>query len=493
MSVGCNCCGAVTCGAACVTLVDQCVSGNVLSGGTVTVYTQPVTAVTRTAGGSGYTNGSYTNGTFSGGTGSGGAFSYTVVGGVIQPTITVTSGGSYATAPTPVFNAGAFGSGAAATATLGPATTVGTCTTSGMVTAVTRTNGGSGYTNGSYTNGTFTGGGGSGATFNYTVSGGVVQTTFTVTNPGSGYTSAPTPVISAGSGTGFAATATLRGGCCVATPANGPYNALASYSGYANGWGNLTIASCLTSNISVNMSWYAVIIGTSCPSGAPLPGVQVAVTQSGTSLGTFTTDSAGYTGHIPLAAPFVSGTFGVVLTHPRWVTRTINNTSLVACRTSGGANTFLLTTPATGYVCFRNCAHPVATTLYLTDPVWGGPVTLTWNPSYFGGGAWVGTQAVSYAGGGGCPATTLTITYFYRASGPPANPEDLGVQWNIQGSAPNCPDDTGTGTIGFGVIQSSLTCPPSFSVSLPLDLSTLSSDAQRVYGSSGTVTWTITE
>lgn len=464
-----------------------------MSGGTVTVYTQPVTAVTRTNGGSGYTNGSYTNGTFTGGTGSGGAFSYSVVGGVIQPTITVTNGGSYATPPTPVFNAGVFGSGAAATATLGASTTVGTCTTSGMVTAVTRTNGGSGYTNGSYTNGTFTGGGGSGGTFSYGVTGGVVQATITVTNPGSGYTSAPTPVISAGAGTGFAATATVRGGCCVDTPANGPYNAIGSYTGYADSWGNLTISGCATSNLSLNKSWYALRIGSSCPGGGVLPGIQVAVTQSGTSLGTFTTDSQGYTGHIPLVAPYVSNTFGITLTNTRWVTDTYSNYDISACRISSGPIDFNMTTPATGYVCFRNCAYPVATTLHLTDPVYGGPVTLTWNPSFFGGGAWVGTQAVSYAGGGGCPARTLTITYFYRASGPPANPEDLGIQWNVLGTAPNCPDNTGTGTIGYGVVQSSLTCPPSFSVSLPLDRTTLSADAQRVYGSSGTVTWTVTE
>lgn len=66
---------------------------------------------------------------------------------------------------------------------------------------------GSGYTDGTYTNEDITGGGGSGGKVSYVVSGGVV-TSVTLTNPGSGYTSNPTVAFSQGSPT-TAATATL--------------------------------------------------------------------------------------------------------------------------------------------------------------------------------------------------------------------------------------------------------------------------------------------
>ncbi|OZI64618.1 phage tail tube protein [Bordetella genomosp. 4] len=78
----------------------------------------------------------------------------------------------------------------------------------GIVSGITVTNGGSGYTTAPTV--TLSGGGGTGATATATVSGGVV-TAITVTNPGSGYTSAPTVAID-GDGTGAAATATLGAG-----------------------------------------------------------------------------------------------------------------------------------------------------------------------------------------------------------------------------------------------------------------------------------------
>jgi hypothetical protein len=75
---------------------------------------------------------------------------------------------------------------------------------------VSVTSGGSGGTNGTYTDGSFTGGGGgSGGAFTYTISGGAVQaSSVIVTNSGSGYTSAPTPVFGH-SVTGVVATATV--------------------------------------------------------------------------------------------------------------------------------------------------------------------------------------------------------------------------------------------------------------------------------------------
>lgn len=74
------------------------------------------------------------------------------------------------------------------------------------VDGVTITNGGTGYTSAPTV--TLTGGGGTGATATATVSGGVV-TAITITNAGSGYTSAPTVAFSGGGGTGAAGTAVI--------------------------------------------------------------------------------------------------------------------------------------------------------------------------------------------------------------------------------------------------------------------------------------------
>ncbi len=96
-----------------------------------------------------------------------------------------------------------------------------TATVSGnAVTALTLTNGGSGYTVAPAV--VLSGGGGSGATATATISGGVV-TGFTVTNGGSGYTSAPTVVLALGY---FAtATATVSGGAITTmTVTNGGSN-----------------------------------------------------------------------------------------------------------------------------------------------------------------------------------------------------------------------------------------------------------------------------
>jgi hypothetical protein len=72
-------------------------------------------------------------------------------------------------------------------------------TTSNAVSAITVTNGGSGYTTAPTIS--FTGGGGTGATATATVSGGII-TAITVGAGGSGYTTAPTVVITPAAGTG---------------------------------------------------------------------------------------------------------------------------------------------------------------------------------------------------------------------------------------------------------------------------------------------------
>lgn len=79
-----------------------------------------------------------------------------------------------------------------------------------------RLNPGSGYTTASVS---ITGGGGSGAAATATIVNGAI-TSYSVTNGGSGYTSAPTVVITDGSGTGASAIATISGGQVVSIAPN---------------------------------------------------------------------------------------------------------------------------------------------------------------------------------------------------------------------------------------------------------------------------------
>lgn len=85
--------------------------------------------------------------------------------------------------------------------------TVNTRTDNGSLLSIAITAGGSAYTNGTYSL-SFSGGGGSGASGSYVVSGGAV-TAITITNPGSGYTSAPSVSFPSGGGSGAAASAAI--------------------------------------------------------------------------------------------------------------------------------------------------------------------------------------------------------------------------------------------------------------------------------------------
>lgn len=152
----------------------------------------PLTGLTLTNGGSGYT--SVPAVTITGGGGSGAAATVQVSG---ISAITVTNGGSgYISAPAVTITGGG-GTSAVASATI-----------TGVVSSIRVNNPGSGYTSVPIV--TITGGGGSGAAAVATVSGGHV-TAITVTNRGSGYTSVPTVNITGGGGTGATATARITG------------------------------------------------------------------------------------------------------------------------------------------------------------------------------------------------------------------------------------------------------------------------------------------
>ncbi|MDR3638959.1 MAG: proprotein convertase P-domain-containing protein [Isosphaeraceae bacterium] len=176
--------------------------------------TPSVEAIAVVAGGSGYTTAPTVS--FTGGGGSGAAGVATISNGVVTA-VTLTAGGSgYTSVPTVVLSGGG-GTGALATAqissvvteVMGPAGRIdGPQTYSNQgIKSVSVTNGGSGYTTAPTV--TITGGGGSGAAAYATISGGLV-TSITLTSAGSGYTSTPTVTLTGGGGTGARAAALFQ-------------------------------------------------------------------------------------------------------------------------------------------------------------------------------------------------------------------------------------------------------------------------------------------
>ena len=144
-----------------------------------------VSAVTVTAGGSGYTSAPTVS--FTGGGGTGATATATVTGGLVTGVNVTNIGSGYTSAPTVAFSGGG-GTGAAATAIVpsGPA---------GTLSTIAVTNGGAGYTN--PPNVSVSGGGGSGATAIAQISPAGVVTAITVNNGGTAFTTAPTISIAA--------------------------------------------------------------------------------------------------------------------------------------------------------------------------------------------------------------------------------------------------------------------------------------------------------
>lgn len=237
MSPGCGCCAPPWCGYA--NPVTKGCFGDELPGATVTLSQTGVTSLVLDSGGSGYTNGSYTNGAFTNqGSGTGAKFSYVVSGGAVQSVTLTGYGDGYSlpptSPPTPTVSAGA-GSGFSATATVS-SLTVDSATSTGHVVNLTSSAGGSGYTPGSYTNGTFSGGGGTGGSFSYVIqsNGSLNIGSLVVTDGGQGYTSAPTALISAGSGSGAVINVFRATTARIGIPRADYYTYTQSFSNYAN-------------------------------------------------------------------------------------------------------------------------------------------------------------------------------------------------------------------------------------------------------------------
>jgi hypothetical protein len=152
--------------------------------------------------GANYTNGTFTNVSLTGGAGTGAKATIVVAGNVVTSVTITTKGNNYVVANTLSASATTIGNGIQ---TLGTVTGGGAYTANGILTLNTLV-GGTLYTNGTYTGVFLTGGTGSNAQATIVVAGGIV-TTVTLTETGSGYTVADTLSANAvdigGTGSGF--------------------------------------------------------------------------------------------------------------------------------------------------------------------------------------------------------------------------------------------------------------------------------------------------
>lgn len=219
-----------------------------------------------------------------------------------------------------------------------PPNTVGTCTTSGVVTALGLTAAGSGYNSGTgYALG-FSGGGGSGAAGTFDVVGGQIAN-LALTSGGSGYTSAPTVSFpGAGSGAGASAFASVVGRCCVAIPKSGAYTLSCDLPG-ASTLSTAVAAVCHSDN-TTSLSYPANSLGTVCfqfntctsSGNIPIGGATVSITGSGTASGTSGPDGS-------LCMRLGVGAYSAAITFPSGYSTTIGF-SVNAC----GVTTVSLTT-----------------------------------------------------------------------------------------------------------------------------------------------------
>jgi hypothetical protein len=430
-----------------------------------------VTALTRTAIGSGYT--SVPTVTISGdGTG---ATAIAVLTTSSVTAVTLSSGGSgYITAPTVTITGTSIpGNDAAATARLGPS----------AVASLTLASAGSGYTNGTgYALG-FSGGAGSGATGTFDVVSGTV-TNLVLTAGGANYTTAPTLSFpGAGSGSGAAGTAGL-------TP--GPVTTLTLVgggSGYTPSGATLTIsappAGGTTATGTATIGTFQVNSFTITNAGSGYTTATLAVTGGGGS-GAAGTVKCAAQATVPLPAagtytPIVSGAADT--RGSRFVTQTLANQTLAACNGAsiniGSGTTPVILLAVSGYHCCPGSAigcGPYPDTLFLTDA--NGTHTLLYTA--VASGSWQVSYNVSLAntllGAGGCGTGTVSILYNLTctAGGPAGTNYRLRLTWQLpsacgafgSGACPDFSEDSaGIGATTYDLFMGPSTCQQVLSLS----------------------------
>lgn len=230
-------------------------------------------------------------------------------------------------------------------------------------------------------------------------------------------------------------------------------------------------ATCDVNNVTIRTGMIVKYPVTGC--NGPLSGLTVYLTHvaSGRTY-TGTTDTSNVANAVIAVGEF--GTFAYSIAADRYATKT-GTTNHSACVVQYPTLTLV---PATGYACITltcfqpppgmdstQCSYPVATTLHLTDSVWGA-VTLTYDsrPPLQGGGAdipgWWGTKTVDVppCDGVGDPRSAV-VDYHLR------------IQTNVSGVVMFVRfvyQDDGSGAIIAVGCTANEFCPPAQAVELDL-------------------------
>jgi hypothetical protein len=246
------------------------------------------------------------------------------------------------------------------------------------------------------------------------------------------------------------------------------------------------VATCTTNAVTALMGRLLTVTVKGCNS-FNYPGATVTATLSGVS----TVGTTNGSGQVILSLQ-ATGTYSLSVTEPTGRFATFTTTvSVTTCTTTTTVNLLV----ATGYHCQdwesaggtgnRDCLLPLADTLFLTDSVYGGPTTLTWNT---GSSAWLGSKLVTYPACGLCTHTgTATLRYALARVGGAGSA--LGLQYSAGGLG--CPTDGAATQVNATAVvpPNGLTCPAAFSATF----SYTPDGFFNMFCSGPAVTFTITE
>ncbi|SIN70567.1 hypothetical protein SAMN05444166_0275 [Singulisphaera sp. GP187] len=263
-----------------------------------------------------------------------------------------------------------------------PPNLVATGLTSGTLTGLTLSHSGSGYTNGTgYPLGIS--GDGSGAAGTFDVVGGQI-TNLVLTDGGSHYTSATITFPGAGPGTGAAASATVKGQCCLEIPSAGNYGVTVQVPGATDR--TATINAVCNQDNHVSVTFPSDSLGTVCftflrctSSGTIfVPGATVSTT--GTGVATGTGDANGQ-----LCLRVGHGSYTATITYPSGATRTLAF-EVMACSTTN------VTVTSITSVCFEartnapGCTGSITVTNDDDGTILGtGSITTTFDGAFYTG------------------------------------------------------------------------------------------------------------
>jgi hypothetical protein len=271
----------------------------------------------------------------------------------------------------------------------------------------------------------------------------------------------------------------------VTIPAAGTYTITATSGSLPPGTVEFTVP-CAASGIVIDLGRILTVQINGCNT-MPLAGATVTATLADAAY-TAVSDSAG------VAKVAVGGraTYTVTATHPsgRFTPPASTTATFAAGATDCAVARTMTFAAATGYRCVdwcvgclpvmfpgMKCVYPYAETLFMSDSVYGGTVTLDFFPktSPFNEDRWEGTRTLSVPASDVCPAVTLDVIYLItRVQAPVGGHANLlGIQTNANGFDPGGGVCSGGADISAynrenaeALTSGDLVCPPAPVVTL---------------------------